>query len=128
MVVKNIPLGDFLKLIGGVFKLPSKFVSMKAQKKIEKELVELFERNGCLRMPKEERMEEGHQLYKKGCEIRWVAYDEMEAREITVLLGKAGFKVGSAFIKNNRVVLPVYGYEALARFQVMLKEVLEIKD
>jgi hypothetical protein len=89
--------------------------------KAELELIRLYRRNGILRYPNEERFGEG-MGYKKGHEIRWMAYSEQEAEAIAGLLQKAGFKHGKIYAKRTQFVLPVYGYDAMVRFVKLLDE------
>ena len=90
-------------------------------KRSEKKLVELFLRNGCLRYPSDERQEQdGHQKYKKGYEIRWTAMNAQEYELIAALLSETGFVAGKPYPKRKRTILPVYGKEALLRFQALL--------
>jgi hypothetical protein len=87
----------------------------------KRELVHYFERNGYLRMPNDERIEnEGHQKYKKGYEIRFVPKTEEEQEEIFGLLQKCSFKAGKVFQKSRQSVIPVYGRKSMDRFQQLL--------
>ena len=79
-------------------------------------------RNGYFRFPDEKLRGIKGEDYKKGYEVRLVANDEKELLEINFLLKKAGFKAGKAFHKNNKYVQPVYGKDAVERFQNILSE------
>jgi hypothetical protein len=94
---------------------------MSSAKSTWEELFRLFFRNGCIRYPKPERLKEGHAVYKKGYEIRWTALNNDEHSRILQLLKKVGFNHGKPFKKNNRIIIPVYGYDKLAEFQKMSK-------
>lgn len=68
-------------------------------------------RNGVLRTPNMRRREGEGQRYKKGYEIRFVAFDEQELRQIQRMLLTLGIPFGRHFVKANRIVQPVYGRE-----------------
>jgi hypothetical protein len=69
-----------------------------------------FLRNGYTRSVDEVRRErDGHRVYKKGYEIRFVAFSEDEAQQIFEALGVAGFRPGSPWLKFGRIIVPVYG-------------------
>lgn len=76
-----------------------------------------FHRNGYVRWPRPERLEdEPPEKYKKGAEVRLVAETHSELTEIRILLRKAGFRPGSHFPKGNQFRQPIYGYQQVARF------------
>ena len=91
-------------------------------KKTEKRLVQLFLRNGCIRMPNETRKEEeGGKKYKKGYEVRLCARNKEETDEAEQLLANAGFKAGKPYSKAiNLTVIPVYGRGQVEKFQKLL--------
>ncbi len=86
----------------------------------EVQLTQLFCRNGCLRLPNETRQQEGHAKYKKGYEVRLVAYSKTELNKIRRLLRQTGFDLGNPYQKGPRMVQPVYGKEAAAKFGEIL--------
>jgi hypothetical protein len=53
-------------------------------------------------------------LYKKGYELRFVAYNETELREIRRLLVKIGVEpTGTPYQKRKHLVQPIYGRQAV---------------
>ena len=89
--------------------------------KIKKKLVKYFQRNGYILLP-DEKLLGGNDNYKKGYEVRLVAKDKKELTKIKDLLNKAGFKIGKPFQKHNEYVQPIYGKEAVEKFQSFLSE------
>lgn len=88
-----------------------------SHKEAEKRLAEYYYRNGHVRWPDLDRRKlQGAQAYKKGYEIRFVAYTPEEAAEVMDLLRAGGFSFGRPFKKARRIVIPVYGREAIDRF------------
>ena len=86
-------------------------------------LIKYYRRNGYIRIPDDNlRKLKGHN-YKKGYEVRLVANDEKELFEINSLLHKSGFKVGKPFQKGSQFVLPIYGKEAVEKFQNSLENI-----
>lgn len=80
------------------------------------QLRELFQRNGCVRMPNPERIKAlGWNKYKKGYEVR-LALRESELEHVRRLLQQAGFKPGKPYRKSRQVIQPVYGKEAVEWF------------
>lgn len=93
---------------------------------LQTQLKYFFERNGYLRLPDLVRQEqEGHSTYKKGYELRLVAFNETELGEIRDLLGQAGFRLAKPHIKVNRIIQPVYGKQAVERFCELIRKPLE---
>lgn len=88
--------------------------------KIELQLVKYFRRNGYLRFPDEKLRKKMGENYKKGYEVRLAANDKKELSEIKNLLRKAGFKYGKPFQKSNRLIQPIYGKDAVEKFQSIL--------
>ncbi len=66
----------------------------------EAALVELFQRNGYMRVPNDDRREEEPRNYKKGYEIRLVANTQRAITAIRRLLRQAGLKSGKPFKKK----------------------------
>lgn len=100
--------------------------SRKQTKKVNKTVVKklgwYFLRNGYLRLPNEKLRKERGGDYRKGYEIRFVANNKNELKEIRSLLKEANFKPGKHFEKFNQFVLPVYGKESFFRFKSLLAE------
>ena len=89
----------------------------------EVELVSLFLRNGYKRTQDAKRLKkEGWAEYKKGSEIRLVAQSDAELRRIRTLLRRAGFRVANAYAKGLKFVQPVYGEEAVKRFETLASQ------
>lgn len=84
---------------------------------IESELSKYFKLNGYFRVPNEKLRKLKGRDYKKGYEVRFVVNDKKELFKIISLLNKAGFKVGKSFKKSNKYVQPIYGKEAVEKFQ-----------
>ena len=81
-----------------------------------------FERNGYVRRKNAERAEtDGHQRYKKGYEVRLIAWDEDEREVIERLLLEAGFKAGQPYAKARQWAVPIYGKEAVDRFLALVE-------
>ena len=90
---------------------------MKPSPATKQQLTFFFQRNGYLRLPNPVRQEqEGHQVYKKGYEVRLVAGSERELQQIRSLLHQAGFKAGKPFVKGQQWIQPIYGREGVERF------------
>jgi len=83
---------------------------------LPRRLVQFFARNGYTRGPIDSRAEEGHQLYKKGWEVRLVLHDKTELEEARRLLERAGLRPGKVFQKHQSWIQPIYGREAVERF------------
>jgi hypothetical protein len=88
-----------------------------------------FGRNGYLRFPDAKRQQqEGHSKYKKGSEVRLVAYDETELTEIRNLLQQMGFKLANSHAKAKQHIQPIYGKQAVERFCEMVGKQLETEE
>lgn len=83
----------------------------------EVKLIQYFRRNGYVRVVNPKRREELGQKYKKGYEVRLVAYTENELEEMRELLSQVGFRPGKQFPKHHQFVLPIYGRKAVEWFQ-----------
>ena len=86
-------------------------------KSVETQLLYFFHRNGCFRVPNDNRRRNEGQNYKKGYEIRFVAKDKEELLKILTLLSRAGFKSGKPFSKGSQFVQPVYGKNFYEKFR-----------
>lgn len=89
-----------------------KSVTNSAQSK----LLGYFNRNGHIRLPDLKRRKKKDPEYKKGYEIRFVAYDKKELAEIRELLRSLGLTVAKFHKKGNLLVQPVYGELTMKRF------------
>lgn len=80
------------------------------------ELLDWFERTGYVRRyDPQRRIDERHE-YKKGSEVRFVLASKSETSTVRQLLRAVGLHSGRPFDKHGRIVLPVYGEEALRWF------------
>lgn len=93
---------------------------MSEQRKMKKKLVEYFFRSGCFRSADPNKRKELGQTYKKGYEIRFVAYDENELAELKTLMESLGLKHGKTYAKSKTTVLPVYGKQQMERFREII--------
>jgi len=100
--------------------MPTETVASETQP--EAALVERFQRNGYMRGPNHDRREEEPRNYKKGYEIRLVANTQREITAVRRLLRQVGLKGGKPFKKNNQWVQPIYGKQAMDRFNMWLEE------
>lgn len=100
----------------------SKTQTKKVTKSVIKKLGGYFLRNGYLRLPNETLKKKKGGNYRKGYEIRFVANNKNELKEIKSLLKDAYLKPGKHFEKFNQFVLPVYGKESFFRFKSLLAE------
>lgn len=76
-----------------------------------------FARNGYVREANPQRREQERARYKKGWEVRLVAYDQPELELIRGALATIGFKVSNSFQKHAQFVQPVYGKMAVEWFR-----------
>ncbi len=79
-------------------------------------LAQLFERNGYVRLPHEERRRELGSKYEKGWEVRLVLNTQSELDEVRPLLERMGLKPGRPVKKSNQWVQPIYGKQAVDLF------------
>jgi hypothetical protein len=79
-------------------------------------LAQFLFRNGCIRQSNPERLLEGPGRYKKGCEVRLVAYDAGELAQMRSLLDVVGLRAGKPYTRWNQLVQPVYGRQAVDAF------------
>jgi len=80
-----------------------------------------FHRRGYIRRQNRRRLSrEGYLGYKKGDEVRLIASSTEELEQIRRLLKSTGFKPGRPFRKAAGFCQPVYGREAVARFQQLV--------
>lgn len=80
-----------------------------------------FRRNGYVRRFDPERRANDRR-YKKGDEVRLVAFDEAELNDILSLLQRAGYTPGRPHRAGNRTRVPIYGREVVASFLRMICE------
>lgn len=84
------------------------------QRRAKDRLLELYDRSGCVRVPNPDRREADSENYKKGYELRFVAYTQAELREIRRLLRTIGCEpTGTPYPKRSHMVQPVYGLRAV---------------
>lgn len=75
---------------------------------------------GYWRLPSEKRQKkESSQSYKKGYEVRFVASDKAEIKQIQEMLEALDMKGGKPFPKASQWVVPVYG-------RAQVEEILEL--
>jgi|GEM_PF-2529275 len=68
----------------------------------------------CVRRPSATRQEDdGHTVYKKGHEIRFSIETKGDLRELRRCLKAVGLKPGREYVKSNRIIVPVYGRQAV---------------
>lgn len=79
-------------------------------------LISYFRRNGYLRLPDKRKTARSKYAYKKGYEVRFVAFDSKELNEIRNALREAGFPVRKAFGKQSQMIQPLYGKEYAEMF------------
>jgi len=107
----------------------SKTQTKKVSKSIIKKIAEYYQRNGYLRLPKDKPKTKKSTASRKGYEIRFVAKNKSELKELKQLLTYAEFKTGKPFEKFNQIVLPVYGKKQLERFKELLADLkIKVKD
>jgi hypothetical protein len=80
------------------------------------QITAFFKRNGYVRFQNPERLNEGHQNYKKGNEVRLVANSDEELAHIQELLHTLAFTSGRPFAKRRQFNIPIYGREQISRF------------
>jgi hypothetical protein len=90
-------------------------------------LARLFQRNGVIREPNAQRRQREKARYKKGYEVRLIAFSRQELATIRRSLERAGFPLARSFVKVRRFVQPVYGRKAVEEFRALLEE-LENRD
>jgi len=91
------------------------------------ELARLYQRNGVLRLPNAKKKAENPRSYKKGYEIRFIAYSKQELRHIQRLLRQAKLPVAASFAKSGTLhAQPLYGKQLVQGFLEFL-ELLEIE-
>jgi hypothetical protein len=86
----------------------------------EELLTAFLRRNGCIRLPNKERQLEGHQIYKKGAEVRLVARSKKELMMIRRLLRQVRLRPGSPYPNGHQFVQPVYSQQAVDWFRSLL--------
>lgn len=85
--------------------------------------VKAFLEGGCIRTPNEDRRSaEGHHVYKKGWEVRFVVRSKSDVARLLCLLADAGLTAGSSYRRSpNTWAIPVYGREQVTRFMGWLE-------
>lgn len=98
-------------------------VSSKARTgQMESELVSAFQKNGYLRFPDPDRRKLETRNYKKGFEIRIVVESKSGVAPLARLCRQLELKPGKPYSKGERWVLPIYGREAVERFQKWIQK------
>ena len=82
-------------------------------------LQEVFLRNGYLRMRDEKKAKSLGSHYKKGYEVRLVSKDQSELQLLQTAIYSLDYKVNKAFLKNGRMIQPIYGKEFTMTFKKM---------
>lgn len=83
-------------------------------------LKKIFSRGGYLRMRDKRKLKQrGSQDYKKGYEIRFFPEDEKELNLLQRAIISLDLNVSKTFIKQNRVVQPLYGREITEKFEAI---------
>jgi hypothetical protein len=78
-------------------------------KRSQQAVVRLFREGACIRVPREDRLAEGSDRYKKGWEIR-LYVNKLGVERACTVLKRAGIEPGRAYLKSpNRWIVPVYG-------------------
>lgn len=91
---------------------------------VARRLAWFFRRQGYVRWQNEERVTgDGHRIYKKGNEVRFIADTPEELAEIRWLLAALEFDVGRSFVKGAKFRQPVYGKGQVARLLDLVDEV-----
>lgn len=87
-----------------------------------------FNDRAYLRVPNPDRMDEGHEAYKKGFELRFVMDKRKDLTSVRKALADAGFRVAKAFEKNSKFVQPLYGREQVERCLKLMGESKRLKQ
>lgn len=83
-------------------------------------LKDVFSRGGYLRLKDENKLKSiGYQNYKKGFEIRFYPCDDQELKLLQRAIISLDLNVSKTFIKQNRVVQPLYGREITEKFKAI---------
>lgn len=83
-------------------------------------LKKIFSRGGYLRMRDNRKWKQrGSQDYKKGYEIRFFPDDDQELKLLQRAIISLDLHVSKTFIKQNRVVQPLYGREITEKFKAI---------
>ncbi len=87
----------------------------KSRRSAETALMALFRANGYIRRPAEDRNGDPA-AYKKGSEVRLVLQNPSAARSAVRLAKAVGLRPGKVYPKHARIVVPLYGQEAVTWF------------
>lgn len=88
---------------------------------IKHQLVKLINGRFYFRLPDKKRRKIEGQAYKHGYEVRLVAKDKIELKQIQSLLKDLGFDIGKPFTKGSQLVQPVYGKYQVEKLKTILK-------
>lgn len=92
--------------------------NVKNMSSARKQLLEYFDKNGCVRCPDSNlRKKAGCMNYKKGWEVRLTAKTDEELNLIGKLLNEVGLKKGKPFKKGKTSIQPIYGKQAVGWFK-----------
>lgn len=81
-------------------------------------VIRSFRANGYVRMPNlKKRSKAGSQVYKKGYEVRLVADDRAQVKQLQAALRVLGIQPGRVFPKHSKIIVPIYGREAVEYFR-----------
>lgn len=86
-----------------------------SRRSAEKALMALFRAGGYIRRPAEDRTADSA-TYKKGSEVRLVLETRTGARSAARLARAVGLRPGKAYPKHARMVVPLYGDDAVTWF------------
>ncbi|GEM_PF-874269 len=87
----------------------------KSRRSAETALIALFRASGYIRRPVEDRNGSSAN-YKKGSEVRLVLDTHTAARSAARLARAVGLRPGKAYPKHARIVVPLYGNDAVQWF------------
>lgn len=86
-------------------------------------LKEIFLSNGYVKVRDEIKVQSlGAQQYKKGFEIRFLPKNQDELKLLQNAISSLGYKVSNTFLKNGKIVQPLYGKEITLIFQKFKQE------
>ena len=76
-------------------------------------IIQFYRRNGCIREPRQERLDEGSASYKKGWEVRITLESKAEVAELQDHLRCVSLRPGKPYKKSHKWVQPIYGVDAV---------------
>ncbi len=75
-----------------------------------------YAQSGCIRAFDPERRQADGAKYHKGYEVRISVVTALEAERLRVLVERLGLRAGRSYAKHRRVVVPIYGKDAVDYF------------